>query len=142
MFDTGPAAACALAGTFRELALDLLDVPADTVEGPVDVGAGQPPRLADLPHQQHGQQVAVLRHLVDGAVTRSRRSSRSTLLQSSWACRASANSLLGRRPVHPRRPWIGEPSTGVTWSPGRPTRAQSPPIRFRMRSGSNASGAS
>jgi hypothetical protein len=34
------------------LPVDLLDVPADAVEPAVDVGAGQPPRLADLPDQQ------------------------------------------------------------------------------------------
>ena len=69
----------ALAVAIGQLPLDLADVPAHAVERPVDVGAGQPPGLADLPDQQQRQQVAMV-----GAgrrpppVTRALRSSRST----------------------------------------------------------------
>ena len=48
-----------------ELPLDLADVPAHAVQRPVDVGAGQPPRLADLPDQQQRQQIAMRGQRVD-----------------------------------------------------------------------------
>ena len=49
----------------RQHPVDLLDVPADAVERPVDVGAGEPPRLADLPDEQQGEQVTVQGQLVE-----------------------------------------------------------------------------
>ena len=48
-----------------QLPLDLPQVPPDPVEAPVDVGAGQSPRFADLPDQQQGQQIPVLGQRVD-----------------------------------------------------------------------------
>ena len=48
------------------LPVDLTEVPAHAVERPVDVGAGQPPRLADLPDEQLGEQVADLRQEFQG----------------------------------------------------------------------------
>ena len=44
-----------------QLAVDLAEVPADAVQRPVDVGAGQLPRLADLPGQQQRERVAAPR---------------------------------------------------------------------------------
>ncbi len=49
----------AAAGQHR---VDFLDIPADAVDRPVDVRARQPPRLADLPHQQQGEQITVVVH--------------------------------------------------------------------------------
>ena len=60
------------------LPLDLVQVPADAVQRAVDVGAGEPPRLADLPDQQQRQGVACSAQLVDRGCTRALRSSRST----------------------------------------------------------------
>jgi hypothetical protein len=48
------------------LPFDLVDIPTHTVQTPVDVGACQPPWLADLPHQQQREQVAVRREVVNG----------------------------------------------------------------------------
>ena len=62
MLLTGPGSG----GPAGELPLDLAEVPVDAVERAVDVGAGQPPRLADLPDQQQRERLAVLAHLRDG----------------------------------------------------------------------------
>ena len=50
-----------------KLTIRLGDVPVDAVERTVDIGAGKAPRLADLPYEEQGQQVAVLTHRSDSA---------------------------------------------------------------------------
>ena len=50
-----------------KLAIRLGDVPVDAVKRAIDIGAGEAPRLADLPDQQHREQIAVLAHRCDRA---------------------------------------------------------------------------
>ena len=125
-----------------ELALDLPQVPAHAVDAAVDVGAGQPPRLADLPHEQQGEQVAVLAQRVD------RRGDPEpalvevdlgpVLVLGAGELHRGHRLVVGR-PAAARG--SGVPSTGLTWSPGIPIRRHSPRVRLRSRSESNASGA-
>ena len=100
MFETGPGSGC---GASVELALDLLDVPADAVEPAVDVRAGQPPRLADLPDEQQREQVAVLGHRVDRRGHPRLRSSSSTSPQSACWRTAASTAASAVVLVHPRR---------------------------------------
>ena len=50
-----------------KLTIRLGDIPVDAIKGTVDVGACKAPRLADLPYEEQGQQVAVLTHRSDSA---------------------------------------------------------------------------
>jgi hypothetical protein len=66
MFDTGPGRG-RRSSSDRQLALYLVDVPADPVQAAIHVGHGQPPWLADFPDQREGEQVPVEDHRVDRA---------------------------------------------------------------------------
>ncbi|CAB5002400.1 unannotated protein [freshwater metagenome] len=50
-----------------ELTIRLGDVPVDAIERAIDIGAGEAPRLADLPDQQQREQIAMLAHRCDRA---------------------------------------------------------------------------
>jgi hypothetical protein len=66
MFDTGPGSGPPFGiSSDGQLAFYLVDVPADSVQAAIHVGHGQPPRLADFPNQQEGEQVPVQDHRVD-----------------------------------------------------------------------------
>jgi hypothetical protein len=53
-------------GAVADHGVDLVHVPAHAVDGPVDVGLGEAPGLADLPDQEEGEQLAVLGEGVQG----------------------------------------------------------------------------
>jgi hypothetical protein len=106
-----------------QLPVDLAEVPADAVQRAVDVGAGQLPRLADLPRQQQRERVAHLRQAVDG-----RLDARLALVQVDAGPRVvlavGVHDRRGRLVVRDaRRPLDRCPSTGVTCSPARPSAA-------------------
>lgn len=44
----------------------MVGVPADTVDGSVDVGPGEAPGFADLPDEEEGEELAVLGQCVEG----------------------------------------------------------------------------
>ena len=50
-----------------QLAISLGEVPVDAIECAINVGAGEAPRLADLPDEQQCQQAPMLAHGRDGA---------------------------------------------------------------------------
>lgn len=97
-------------------AVDLVDVPADAVDGPVHLGLGQPPGLADLPDQEEGEQSPVLAERVEGG---------------------------GPTPCSSRR-WPATPSSPrpppTAGRPASPSPARSPPARA-SRSPSSAAAA-
>jgi pimeloyl-ACP methyl ester carboxylesterase len=141
MLDTGPGSGrrCfpSLGG---ELALDLPEVPPDSVDAAVDVGAGETPGLADLPDEQQRQEVAVLDQRVD-RVGHPRPAlvqfdaGPQRVLPTAKSTAATASSVDQRRPRNRRAVDRVDVVTGM------PIRRHSPRTRLRRRSESNASGA-
>lgn len=124
-----------------ELALDLCEIPLDTVEAAIDVVAREFPRLADFPHEQTRDGVALLSQqchgLGDTAHALIQRHARPLEI----LLHRHRHRLVRGGGIDTGAPTMCEPSMASACGRVAPPATHSPPIRLRSDCASKASGA-